>query len=708
MALGVDKTFSDRSLQMENKNYGRWKTRIPELIHSDHSRSLSHRASQVSRPAHVQEVKDSEKEQSGCKKTVTMAPLSRYMTDRSLYTMRKPLISSQNQMPILKNPSMHVDSKREAQMSYKVDSPKEKEKNLLKQSVRGITDVSLSYTFSPPMSREDLNTSMSKSDLRLWSHDDEPIFNTSANKCSLSSPPLASMSLTAPPVPKWISTPRNTSSNHTSRFTSNVNTRAGEMERGRDSLLNTRSSQYFSKNHPLGLKHMSPYQANYWACAIPNTMPPSPDRKSSNWDPEKEYQALLDYTYPLRPNMANTWGLPESESLLRTDPLLQDSGIELDRFCSSSTLSCLDLSQTGTRQGRYSPATGNKSTEFGGLNLKKRSHSKSSDGILSSSLYSSLDQAGLSVESLDCERKPGVHYRKFGTFSTFRSVPTFISSAHILPCRDSQGEWDEEFLRLPEQLQELQVLSQQLRDISAQMGQPVTTSWESLESEITSLRSPTVVGKQELLVEQRGKENDEVERGYVSEVPLQSEDHLEEAKEPGTRIQMISQEVNRSSLREVEAIMDQLSGMSMSELQWMIPTDQDEEETKESLIQHIQAFCSNLEKLVQWLYKVVEKVEVLSPPMVDLESVKASLADYKSFQEEVQAHKPLTADILQTGEMLLHCMNSASPFLKETLMLIERQSHTLETHSEYLFSSILSAMDRLTGPRTQEASEGIS
>ncbi|XP_052007366.1 centrosomal protein of 68 kDa-like isoform X2 [Xyrauchen texanus] len=672
MALGVDKTFSGRSLQMENKNYGRWKTRIPELIRSDHSRPLSHRASQVSRPAHGQEAKDSEKEQSGCKKTVTMAPLSRYMRDKSLYTMRKPLISSQKQMPILKNPSMHVDSKKEAQMSYIADSPKEMEKSLPKQSVRGITDVSLSYTFSPPMSREDLNTSMSVSDLRLWSRDEEPIFNTSTNKCSLSSPPLASMSLSAPPVPKWISTPQNTLSNHTSHFNSKVNTRADEIEIGRDSLLNTSSSQYFSKNHPLGLKHMSPYQASYWACAIPNTMPPTADRKSSNWDPEKEYQALLDYTYPLRPNMANTWCSPESESLLRTDPLLQDSGIELDCFCSSSTLSFLDLSQIETRQGKYSPATGKRSTEFGGLNLKKRSHYKSSDGILSSSLFSSLDQAGLSVKSLDCERKPGVHYRKFGIFSTFRSVPTFISSTHILPCCDSQGELDEEFLRLPEQLQELQVLSQQLRDISVKMGKP-------LESEITSVRSPTVVGKQEQVVEQRGKENVEVERGSVLEVPLQSEDHLEEAKEPGARMQMISQEVNRSSLREVEAIMDQLSGMSMSELQRMIPTDQDEEETKESLIQHIQAFCTNLEKLVQWLYKVVDKVEVLSPPMVDLASVKASLADYKTFQEEVQAYKPLTADILQTGEMLLHCMNSASP-----------------------------SMDCLTGPRTQEASEGIS
>lgn len=42
-----------------------------------------------------------------------------------------------------------------------------------------------------------------------------------------------------------------------------------------------------------------------------------------------------------------------------------------------------------------------------------------------------------------------------------------------------------------------------------------------------------------------------------------------------------------------------------------------------------QIFCSNLQKLIQWLHKVVEKLDVLSPPLVDIESVKVSLADYK-------------------------------------------------------------------------------
>ncbi|XP_067277791.1 centrosomal protein of 68 kDa isoform X2 [Pseudorasbora parva] len=707
MALGVDKALSDTSSQMENKNYGRWKTRIPEFIHSGRSKPLSQRTIEKTRPANVQGAKDLDKERSGCKKTVTMAPVSRYMTERSLYTMRKPLISTQCQMPILKNSSSaHEDTER---IGYKADSSKEKDKCLGKESFRSITQVPPYYISSPALSREDLDTSMNVSDLRLWSCDENPIFNSSAAKCSLSSPPSASLSLTEPPVPKWMSTPRSTShlSSHMSHFTRRVKTRTGEMtDTGRDSLLNTGSSEFYSKNHQHGFKHMSPYQANYWACAIPDSMPPSPNRKSPSWDPEKEYQALLDYTYPLRPNITGTWGSPDEDLLLQNDPLLQDSGIELDRFCSSSTLSCLDVSHTGNRQGSCSPGTGRKSTEFPALN---QSRSKSSDGIMSSSLYSSLEQAGLSIESFDCDGKPGIHYRKFGIFSPFRSAPTFISSTRILPNPNSQDDLDEEFLRLPECLQELQVLSQQLRDISDQMSQPVIASWESLESEITSVRSPTVqVGKHEPLVEERDDEDIEVERGSITEVPLTPEVHLEKAKEPAARIQMISRDVNRRNLREVEAIMDQLSGLSMSELQRTIQTDQDEYETQESLMQHIQVFCSNLEKLIQWLHKVVKKVDFLSPPMVELESVKASLADYKSFQEEVQAHKPLTADVLHTGEMLLHCMNSASPFLKDTLMLIERQSHTLETHSEFLFSSILSAMDCLTDPRSEEAPSAIS
>lgn len=40
--------------------------------------------------------------------------------------------------------------------------------------------------------------------------------------------------------------------------------------------------------------------------------------------------------------------------------------------------------------------------------------------------------------------------------------------------------------------------------------------------------------------------------------------------------------------------------------------------------------------------------------------------------------------------------------LKDTLTLIERQSHALETHSEHLFNSILSTVDCLTELNSQD------
>ncbi|PKU27013.1 hypothetical protein llap_22683 [Limosa lapponica baueri] len=68
---------------------------------------------------------------------------------------------------------------------------------------------------------------------------------------------------------------------------------------------------------------MSSYQADYWACAIPDSLPPSPDRRSPHWNPNKEYEDLLDYAYPLKPRY-KLGKVPE--------PFLHDSGIGLDSF----------------------------------------------------------------------------------------------------------------------------------------------------------------------------------------------------------------------------------------------------------------------------------------------------------------------------------------------------------------------------------------
>ncbi|XP_053477562.1 centrosomal protein of 68 kDa [Ictalurus furcatus] len=682
---------------MEQRNYGRRKSRIPAFIRSGYLRHLTQEASDRSRSLHGLDSKDFNRESSASKKIVTMAPTSRYMTSRSLYTARKPLISTEHQISILKNPLTHEYSER-LHMSNVANCQTQDgrtDSNMLDStSVPQIIASSLSAT------REDLCASLNLSELRLCSSHEEPNFSPvpSASKVesrSHSISPLDDLSLTVPLSPNWTSTQRIFPHSYTSQTHTSQRTRAFKQER--DSQINTGFSLSDNKSYSSEPKQLSHYQTTYWACAIPSTLPPSPDRKSPSWDPDKEYENLLDYTYPLRPNMTNTWSSSEHRS--GTDQPLQDSGIEVDSFLSSSSLSFLEQPVSGMRQSRSGPVS-TQTFGFQNPNLRKLAHSKSSDIGVSRSLNSSLEQVGLSLESMDCDGKDSFHYKKFGIFSTSRSAPTFIRSTSILPRLGSLGEWDEEFLQLPEQLLEIQDLSQKLNDITAQISQPVTTNWESLQRESASVRSSSV---------QMEKQAAEVScvQGSAEEFPL-----TEQMKRVDSRMQ-ITRDVGdlrdlNQNLRDVEAIVDELSGMSLYEFKRKTESDEVAEETQESLLRYLQTFCSNLEKLIHWLHKVVEKIDVLSPPSVDIESVKASLADYKSFQEEVQDHRPLTASVLQTGEMLLCCMNSASPFLKDTLTLIERQSYALETHSEYLFSSILSTMDCLTEPNSQDDTEETS
>ncbi|XP_060782137.1 centrosomal protein of 68 kDa isoform X2 [Neoarius graeffei] len=630
---------------MEQRSYERRKSRIPAFIRSGYTRHLIHEASGRSRSLHGQDAKDFGRENAASKKTVTMAPASRYMTSRRLYTARKPLISTDHQISILKNPLAHEYSER-VQTSNVANCQTQDEgtdSNMLDStSDPQIVASSLSAT------KEDLNASLNLSELRLCSSHEEPNFSPvlSASKVetrSLCSSPLDDLSLTVPLSPKWTSTQRifphsYTSQTHTSQ---RANTRAYKQER--HSLLNTGFALSNNKSCSSEPKRMSHYQTTYWACAIPSTLPPSPDRKSPSWDPDKDYQTLLDYTYPLRPNMTNAWS--SNKHSLRTDQPLQDSGIEVDSFLSSSSLSFLDQPVSGMRQDRSGPAS-SQTFGFQSPNLRKLEHSKSSD---IKSLNSSLEQMGLSLESLDCEGKDSFHYKKSGVFSTSRSAPTFIRSTSILPRPGSLGKWDEEFLQLPEQLHEIQELSQKLKDITAQISQPVPSNWESLQRESISVRSSSVQ------VEKQAAEVSCVQKS-AEELPL-----TEKMKGVDTGVQVITHQVTRDNLRHVEAIMDQLSGMSLYEFKRKTGTNEGAEETQESLLQHLQTFCLNLEKLIQWLHKVVKKMDVLSPPSLEIESVKASLADCKSFQEDIQAHKPLTASVLQTGEMLLCYMNSASP-----------------------------------------------
>uniref|UniRef100_A0A1A8DS46 Centrosomal protein 68 n=1 Tax=Nothobranchius kadleci TaxID=1051664 RepID=A0A1A8DS46_NOTKA len=146
-----------------------------------------------------------------------------------------------------------------------------------------------------------------------------------------------------------------------------------------------------------------------------------------------------------------------------------------------------------------------------------------------------------------------------------------------------------------------------------------------------------------------------------------------------------------SSMREVEALVMELCGSN-------IPAGQKLQEQSDSLLQLVQMFSSHLELLIQQLYGLSERMERLAAPSVDVGSVKSSLTEYQMFQKELSSHRPLTSCVLHAGQHLLSCINTISPFLRDALQLIERQSGTLQTHSDRFFSMILSAVDSLTPP----------
>ncbi|XP_029377441.1 centrosomal protein of 68 kDa [Echeneis naucrates] len=386
-------------------------------------------------------------------------------------------------------------------------------------------------------------------------------------------------------------------------------------------------------------KTMSPHQENYWACAIPKTGPPSPDRLSVDWEPDREYQALLDYTYPLRP--------PQGGGTLCQD--LQDSGIELDHPCSATSLSGLDLSVKSPPGGRRG------SPDHLGLTRSSGLCSTPSPLTEPPSLHYSLDSGG--------------PYR-------YQRCPPPLSCLPPLPKSLCGG--GDEFWPLPQQLEQLQLLSRQVREVTATIGQPVSASWESLEPGTMSIQSSVAL-----------KEDAEGEGGGGEEMsPAQTAGSV-------MGVDPVRGGLSRSGLREVEVLMEQLRGLSLPGSQ---KSNEGELEQSDSLMQQIQVFCSHLELLIQQLYSVSEKMELLAPPTTDIGSVKSCLADYQSLQRVMSRHQPLTSCVLHTGQLLLSCINTTSPLLRDALQLIQIQSGALQTCTERLFAAILSAMDSLTPP----------
>ncbi|XP_070772392.1 centrosomal protein of 68 kDa [Enoplosus armatus] len=670
----------------------RWKMHLPEFKHSRRCLTLTTKDSERGKTQR-------ERDRGGPHKSVTMAPTSRYLTDRQ-YVMRKPLFSAEQHASILKKTYPQKHTEKEKQLGVvREENPQHTDMNFLTRAREEMTPENFTLSDSdislPVGSREDLSSPLGVSDLRARLCHEEPTFGSpfpgsrSAQQ-SLSSSILEVQRLNPPLRPRLTSTVLYPTYNLRSGYSrpGQTNLRLRQREEIGGGETKVCSSEGHSKGHPLSL-----HQANYWSCAIPKALPPSPDRHFAGWDPNREYQALLDYTYPLRPGqVVSEWDSsePQGDSLLQTDPTLQDSGIELDHLCSSTSLLGLGFTASSTGQTRERSTLGvdHRSPDLQGF-------TKSSDGLSSGALLSRTDPVGLSLDSLDCSKNRGGmnRYKNDGHHHQHHAVSSststaFICSTRVLPqSRYVCAEVDEEFWPLPEQLEELQLLSQQVREVTAQLSRPVTASWESVGPGTTSILSS---------ITQPEKQEGEVKEPEGNNVAAQTADHRDSGaakRSSGAWVEPVGGGLSWSSLREVEALVDQLCGLTLPGSQ---RSSQEDQERNESLMQHIQVFSSHLEQLIQRLYLVSEKMELLSVPTVDIDSVKLSLADYQSFQREVSSQQPLTSCVLHTGRLLLSFINTTSPLLRDTLLLIERQSGALETHTEHFFSSILSAMDSLT------------
>ncbi|KAG7491065.1 hypothetical protein JOB18_048138 [Solea senegalensis] len=188
----------------------------------------------------------------------------------------------------------------------------------------------------------------------------------------------------------------------------------------------------------------SPHKANYWACAIPKDLPQSPDRHSAGWDPNKEYQALLDYTYPLRTNPLTCDSAERHKhSLLQAD--MQDSGIDLENVCSWTSLSGLDVSVSSTEQTEERSRLDRSFTELQG-----------EEPLLLT------DPATLYLNNVDSSKSGSDHHLQRHEWPCSTSTALTRSSGILHQPVCACMEEDEEVRRLPEQLSELQLLSTQV------------------------------------------------------------------------------------------------------------------------------------------------------------------------------------------------------------------------------------------------------
>lgn len=84
-------------------------------------------------------------------------------------------------------------------------------------------------------------------------------------------------------------------------------------------------------------------------------------------------------------------------------------------------------------------------------------------------------------------------------------------------------------------------------------------------------------------------------------------------------------------------------------------------------------------------------------PQLHQHHVSTSVSHLQHFQQKIQIKTETIISFSFNHKSVLYSL-SWFPVLRDALLLIERQSGALQTHTEHFLSSILSAMDSLTQP----------
>ncbi|XP_029793342.1 centrosomal protein of 68 kDa isoform X2 [Suricata suricatta] len=425
------------------------------------------------------------------------------------------------------------------------------------------------------------------------------------------------------------------------------------------------------------------FQAEYWACVLPDSLPPSPDRHSPLWNPNKEYEDLLDYTYPLRPKPC----LPKHlDSHMLADPVLQDSGIDLDSF-SVSPASTLKSPANGSQNCPSAEASALPFSRPGEPSLIRwpsgAPQKPGSVGLAPCNQLTSTPRAPGSRDAPWGNKEPTLSVKDWLPMGKHPEVgsPQLRTWERGWPLprterekRASQGVWhpactesgwkpeeevesDDEYLALPARLTQ------------------VSSLVSCLGSSPTLVTLPTGAAEGQPSLDVSDSDGSASLLSDSSQSQLPSGATLRGSRGPaGQNHRLLCSFVHAgSSVGEGGLGSSQALGVSSGPL------------TAHSLP-------------AMWDQHAFLAPDAEGQPPGKGEPGKESLVQcVKQFKKDIDEHQFLTESVLQKGESLLQCLLDNTPVLKDVLGRISKQPSELESHADRLYDAILASLDMLAG-----------